>query len=504
MSDNKLNIPDRVVAYWSPIKGVQRAASRKALASFEGGKSTKQRKQTKDNSSGTAVVAASGDALRGTARALEQNYDVVNGALNLLVDSVVGSTGITREPRPKDNEGNIHTEFAAQINSLWEDFSKKPDVTHQHDYASLERLGARTLFRDGEFLSQLLVGPIASLRHGTRVPLSIEMIEIDQLPFSLNDPSKGIVNGVELNGWGRPRAFHVYKEHPGDSGWNFNLKTKRVPADRMIHPKLTSRIGQVRGVTVFHSVMTRLEDVKEYEESERVAARVAAALTGVIIKGTPDDYVAPDSGDEYRDFGMTPGMIANRLEIGESVATIESNRPSTLLVPFHGAMIRYTAAGIGVSYSSLAKDYGGTYSAQRQELVEAWIHNRALTVMFAGQFSIPVWEKFISASILSGELVVPDNVDMNTIYDADFRGPPMPWIDPVREETAAILSERAIHKTAQQIIRERGGNPIEVLKEAALWKAKLAENDMNSSALEPMVVEDDESDGGEDDQNKDE
>ena len=477
-----MNLIDKAVSVFSPQKGFERAKYRRAMAAYEAAKPSRIRKNQSDNSSGTTVVAQSGDALRGTARSLEQNYDVVKTALDLLVNNTVGPNGITKEPRPKDINGEIHAEFAGQLLDVWEDFKLNPEVTGEHDYASMERLLARTLFRDGEELAQLVVGTGRGLNHRTRVPFSIEMVEIDQLPFTMTDQSRGIINGVELNGWGRPLAYHMYKSHPGNSTWEFSSQTKRVPASRMLHPKLTQRIGQVRGVTVFHSVLNRIDDLKEYEESERVAARVAASLTGYVKKGVADDYVAPESGDTERHFSMAPGLIADNLEVGEEIGLIESNRPSALLTPFHAQMLRSTAGGVGVGYSSLSRNYDGTYSAQRQELVEGWIHYQALTSMIAGQISRPIWKTFVDMAILSGVVQVPSDLDMNTLYDADYRGPPMPWIDPVKEVTANIMAEKALHKTGPQIIRERNGNPSDLLKEEALWRTRMDEAGVISSA----------------------
>ncbi|WP_415915300.1 phage portal protein, partial [Pseudomonas fragi] len=45
------------------------------------------------------------------------------------------------------------------------------------------------------------------------------------------------------------------------------------------------RIGQNRGQPLLHAVLIRLADIKDYEESERVAARISAALAMYIKKG---------------------------------------------------------------------------------------------------------------------------------------------------------------------------------------------------------------------------
>lgn len=456
----------------SPKWAFKRAQYNAALAAYEAAKPGRLRKTGADNSSGDTVVSRAGANLRGYARQLDQNHDVARGVLNTLVNNIVGPNGISIDPEVKDNEGNIHEEFSAELMALYSDWKLKPEVTHEHDLCAAERLACRTWIRDGELLSQFLEGSIPTLDHGTQVPLSIELIEADHLPISLHNETKNITQGVERNSWGRPIAYHIYKQHPGDMRSTFSLDTKRVSADRMIHMKLVDRIKQARGVSIFAAVMRRLEDLKDYEESERIAARVAAAMTAYIKKGTSDLYQAPDGTDEQRNFKLSPGMVFDRLQAGEEIGTVQSNRPSVLLEPFRNAMMKAVAAGTGANYSSVAKDYDGSYSSQRQELVEGWRDYESLTGLWVGQFSRPTWRRFVEMAIVSGRVRIPANVDRKTLYDADFRGPAMPWIDPDKEAKARERLERAGYKSAQQNIRDIGGNPEGVRKQIKTWRDK--------------------------------
>lgn len=461
---------EKVIKSISPRWAYRREQYRQALAAYEAANPSRLRKSGADNSSGDAVVGRAGPALRGYARHLEQNYDIAKGVLDELVNNTIGPTGITREPLPRRKDGTIHDEVAILLLALWKDFIKKPEVTWEHDYASAERLAGRTWYRDGELLSQMLMGKVAGLEHGTMVPFSLELIEADQLPFDYDDEKAGITQGVERNSWGRSRAFHIYKQHPGDSSLFWNLNTKRVPATNILHPKMISRIKQARGVSIFASVMRRLEDLKDYEESERIAARVAAALTAYIKKGTADNYSPPDKKKNDRSFSMKPGMVFDSLTEGEEIGTIDSNRPSALLAPFHDAMLRFTSAGTGAKYSSISRNYNGTYSAQRQELVEGWTNYQTLSNLWIAQFSRPVWERFVQMSFASGLIPIPDDLDLSTVTDADFRGPAMPWIDPEKEAKANRLLDRCGYKAPQQIIRERNGNPRDVMDQISKWR----------------------------------
>ncbi len=449
-------IVEIVIGAISPKWAYNRSRYRRASAAYEAANPGRLRRSKADNASGDEIVLKAGASLRGYARILEQNYDIAEGVLKVLVNNIIGANGINREPIPRKNDGTIHTELAKELIELWNDFKLSPEVTGQMDYAATERLAARTWVRDGELLVQMLEGKVAGLDHGTLVPFSIELIEADQLPFDTNDDKKLITQGVQRSVWGRPVAYHTI--------------TKIVPASQILHPKLAKRIKQARGVTVFASVMRRLEDLKDYEESERIAARVAAAMTGYIKKGSPDSYDVPDAGGTDRVFSMKPGMVFDGLQEGEEVGTIDSNRPSGLLTPFHNAMLRFASAGVGTSYSSTSKNYDGTYSAQRQELVESRGNYEALTNLWIGQFSRPVWRRFVDMAVAARLIAIPSDLNINTLYDADFRGPSMPWIDPVKEVIGNKMQERAGYKSAQQIIRERGGNPDETMEQIDTWR----------------------------------
>ncbi len=452
----------------SPSWALNRARARHVKAAYEAAKPGRLRSLTADNASGDAVVGRAGSTLRGYARQLEQNYDLAKGVLDVLVNNTIGPNGISREPLPRRKDGTIHDEYALLLLMLWQDFCKRPEVTWEHDHVSASRLAARTWFRDGEYLVQFVEGNVPGLNHGTKVPFSYELIEADHLPFDYDDKSKGITQGVERNDWNRPRAYHVYKQHPGDSSFGFSYDMKRVSADRMLHPKMVNRFAQARGVSIFASVMKRIEDLKDYEESERIAARVAAAMTAYIKKGNPEDYEDGSSGD--RKFKLRPGMVFDGLVQGEEIGTIESNRPSALLTPFHDAQTRFISTGTSAGYSSVTRNYNGTYSAQRQELVEGWVAYQSLTNLHVSQNERPTWERFVQMCVLSGWAPIPSDLDVATIADADFRGPGMPWIDPEKEAKANRLLERCGYKSAQQIIRERSGNPKDVMDQIRKWR----------------------------------
>jgi lambda family phage portal protein len=250
---------------------------------------------------------------------------------------------------------------------------------------------------------------------------------------------------------------------------------------------LRDRIRQARGLSIFRRVITRLEDVKDYEESERIAAKVAASMAAAIKKGSPDIYEPATTTGEPRELRLRPGMIFDDLLPGESIETIDSKRPNPELSNFRNGQLRAVAAGIGVSYSSLARDYNGTYSAQRQELVEQAPAYKILSDQFVSQFIQPVWEAFVTLAVTARLVKIPAELDRRTLTDAEFRAPAMPWIDPLKEANANAQLMAGHTASPQQMIRDRGDNPIDVLNQIAQWRRLLAERGIPDVTPEPTL-----------------
>ena len=459
-----MNHLDTIIAHISPSWAASRLKSKLTLRAYEAAQPSRLHKRHTDRSSGDASVGLAGEQLRIQARHLDENHDLARGVLNVLVNNIVG-TGIRIEALAKDKKGESLTAFNNKLHQLFEDWMLKPEVTWEQHWNQLQRLAARSWLRDGEVLAQLLEGTNSTLDHGTRIPFSIELIECDLLPMDSSDEKKSIIQGVQKNKWGRPTGYYLYKQHPGDPNAPLSLQQdiQFISAENILHLKLTDRIRQTRGVSIFASVLTRMDDIKEYEESERTAAKVAAAMCAFIRK-SPDGPLTSSNLDSSgsRLMKMKPGTIFDNLLPGEDIDMIESNRPNTMLEQFRNSQLRAVAAGTSTSFSSIAKDYNGTYSSQRQELVEQSVHYAVLREHFVERFVRPIWQRFIRVSLLTDLIELPKNLDLQTLLDADFRGPTMPWIDPLKEIHAEEKAVQAGFKSRSQVIRERGNNPATV------------------------------------------
>jgi lambda family phage portal protein len=221
-----------------------------------------------------------------------------------------------------------------------------------------------------------------------------------------------------------------------------------------------------------------MNQIHEYETSELMAARIAASLTGALKTEYADSIAQADEGP--RELDLQPGMILDNLRPGESLEIFSHNRPSPTLEAFRNGQLRAASAGIGLSYSALSRDYNGTYSAQRQELVEQFDAYRMLSSRFIGQVAAPIWRLFVALAIQSGVVKPPKEIAPATIDVASFIPPVIPWIDPQKEANAHQVMLDNYLVSPQSIIRQRGGNPDEVLTNWQRWNDELKRRGLES------------------------
>lgn len=461
----RMNLIDRGIAVFSPKMAGKRMFARSIMSLYEGGRSTKFRRKSRENSSSERLVVRDAATVRATVRDLERNYDLVDGALTTLVRNIVGHNGIMIEPTPrKSGEGaafdSIDDDFARTLLDEFRLWAKRPEVTRSLSWAECQELACRSWLRDGEQFTQLVEGVVPGLRHGSAVPLSLELLEADVVPLDYEDSSKRISAGIERNAWGQPLNYWVYKEHPGNGGWSSEGALKSVPAERFLHLSVRKRLSGLRGISLLASAIDRLLDIKDYEGAERIAARLASRILGYVKRDKDMAWVPPEgvnpASPDTRDFHLDPGQMFADLLPGEELAIANPNRPNSLLGEFVMSMMRSASRAFGLSYSSMSGNYDGTYSAQRQELVEAYDGYRMMTGKFVAGFVQPIWERFVQFAIASGRVKVPAHIRPETVAQATFRGPKMPWIDPIKEANAIKALARGGIQSVTESLGERG------------------------------------------------
>jgi len=220
-------------------------------------------------------------------------------------------------------------------------------------------------------------------------------------------------------------------------------------------------VRQTRGVSLFASFFARLDDLKEYEESERVAARIGAAFAFAITKAIDTPGVLPSDASAFREMDLAPGIIADTLQPGEKVESLKNERPDNKITEFRKNQLKAVAGGANAGYSEIARDFEGSYSSQRQELVSMARVYKQLRGEFINVYVQPIWHDFVAMAFAQG-LVDLRSADPLTMFDAKHVGLGTPYIEPQRETEAAIKRAQAGFTSRTEEILARGDDPREV------------------------------------------
>jgi lambda family phage portal protein len=243
---------------------------------------------------------------------------------------------------------------------------------------------------------------------------------------------------------------------------------ERVPADEIIHLAIIDRWPQTRGEPWLHAVARKLNDMDGYSEAEITAARGGAMYMGSIESTDPETPLITKVSENGQletlqtpEFELEPGMM-KRTFPGEKINWHNPNRPNTALDPFMRYMLREVAAGTGVSYESLSRDYSqSNYSSSRLALLDDRDLWRMLQQWFIRNFRLPLHREWLQLAVLA-RAVAPVRVEEYAVDPAKFeavlfkpRG--WSWVDPTKEVEAYKEAIKAGFTTVTDVIAQTGG-----------------------------------------------
>ena len=432
------------------------------------------------NTSADSEVYGSAQKLRDRARQLCRDNDYARQALRAIEGNVIGQ-GIPFQSQVRmQRGGKLDTGVNDAIEAAWKRWSY---AQHCHTggklcFADLERLVIRACAESGEVFIRLVRQSFG----GSTIPLAMEVIEADQLDDGLNGRSQQgneIRMGVEVDGWGRPIAYHFLAYHPGDYQFsNQQISTqrhKRIPAEEVIHLYRIERPGMTRGITWFASAIQRLHHLAGYEQAEVVRARASSALMG-FITSPEGELIGDDVMDGERVSNFEPGVF-KYLQAGESVTVPQLDAPDGQFEPFLRAMLRAMAAGIGCSYETISRDFStSNYSSSRLSLIEDRDHWRILQSWLIENFHRRVFSEWLDLAVLSNALSLPGYEQQPERFKAARWMPRgWAWVDPAKEVAAYKEAVRCGFKTLADVVAEQGGDLDELLLARQSELAKLDE-----------------------------
>lgn len=396
--------------------------------------------------------------LRNMARDLERSNSYAVRFLNEWTTNIIG-TGFTFQSLATNAQGREDILARQIIEERWLDWKKARNCTASADmpYNEFKALSERACARDGGVLIQKIKG-----YDGNDYNFALNILEIDRLDHDYNTKANRLGNrvimGKEVDQYGRPVAYHLLGEHPGDTYYRTGRKRTRVPADQIIHRYYRKRPESVHGESLMVSAITGLRHLEKYEEAEQIAARISASSTVAIER----DISTPYQGDEYADQELSPGGKWE-LEPGEKATLLNPTHPNSNYDGFRGGVLKGVASGLLMSYPTLAQDFSGvSYSSLR----ESKLNIKALTQVYR-QLNIENEEEHIFRAWLGTSLrtrainLPPSNFD--NFAKGSFTGKGWEWVDPLKDVNG-LEKELSLGATSlSRAVKERLGVSLDVI-----------------------------------------
>jgi lambda family phage portal protein len=154
--------------------------------------------------------------------------------------------------------------------------------------------------------------------------------------------------------------------------------------------------------------------------------------------------------------------VIQELDPEEELTFHTPNRPNTSMDPFLRYMLREVAAGCGVSYESLSRDYSQTnYSSSRLALIEDRDRWRVLQQWWIRSFREPLYREWLMLAVMTRTVpqipVEAYAVDVQRYQHVVFKPRRWSWIDPAKEQQAYAEAVRNGFLTLTDVIADTEG-----------------------------------------------
>lgn len=403
---------------------------------------------------------------------LDRNYALTSGGHQITVDNVIG-TGLTIVPNPNFQVLGLSAEWAKewrrevklQFTNWANDHEAHIDAGRRNNLAGLFGLALRSYLSTGEILASAeWFG-----RRGCRFNTSVQMIDPLRLENSnFQRDTETLRAGVFLGRRGNPIAYNIRQGGEIDGqgqSWKKVSRENRFGRRNIFHHFDAKRPGQSRGVTGLASVMAKSKMLEKFQDHALESAIVNSMYAAYIKSSMPHLDVASALGataeptdlsgylgqkQEYykdADFVKLDGVKIPHLFPDEDIVMTSANHPGPNFEAFEKAMIRHLAAGLGLSYEQLARDYSQTnYAGARAALMESWKFFTGKRVNIIAPFGSWIYSLFLEEAIDNGTIEIPTASGQSPIeafWDskaaftrASWTGNAKGHIDPLKEVRA--------------------------------------------------------------------
>jgi len=393
--------------------------------------------------------------------------------------------GVAITPRFKRLAGARRQE----VTDIWADFVASSDADCVLDFYGQQTLAVRSWFDGGEVFIRRRN---RELGEDLPVPMQVQLLEAEMCPLFDAETYEGlpknhvIRRGIELNKRGKRVAYWFHKQHPGDIQASTSPVAGtlvRVAASEIAHLYKPFRPGQLRGVPMITSVLTRLRDVEDFDDSVMTRQKLANMFVGFLVKKLPklvgdEDINALSGLEEATDendrqlVGLQPGLL-QELDDGQEVQWSNPPEAGTTYSDYMRTQHLGTAAAAGMPYELFSGDIKDVSDRTLRVIINEF---RRLAEQYQWQHIIPmmcvkVMRWFAESALLAGQISLDEFDDVRR---AEWSPHGWAHIHPVQDPQGKELEVKAGFRSRSSVIAERGDDPevVDAERAADLERAK--------------------------------
>lgn len=475
---------DKVIGFFNPKAGAQRAAYRRKmellneLRGYEAASHGRLNANWKaSRGDADSNIIRDGQTLRDRSRDAVRNHPLAAKVVTTHADNLVGP-GIMPRAKVKNNPA-----AEEQLNELFEKWSKECHVEGTMNFPGMVYTMARMMVTDGEVFAR------RRRRRATdslTVPLQLQILDSEFCDWNKSQLQgqgiNAVVAGIEYDAIGRRRGYWMFQTNPrsGRVTMQTALSSAFVPAEDIVH-MFEPQTNQSRGAPWLAPSLTEMQDLRDYEVAENIRKRAEACHVGVIIPGdeeTDDPNIGIEETEDPANAGRTVQMTDiygnpyERMEPGMFTVAhggkdVKFNTPaiSAGIEAYIRTRHRSIAAGVRLPYELMTGDFSQANFASGKLGLLAY---RRFVTDMQWNFIIPqVLDRiagwFLQAAKEAG--LVP--VDLQVEWE--WEPPEFDEINRLDEARADLLEMRMGKRSPQEVIGKTGRNPTKVLEEFNAW-----------------------------------
>lgn len=432
--------------------------------------------------SAAAHVDTDLDSLRRYSGDAYRNIPVAASSIKGAVTNIVGP-GLTVQSRIDRSFLGLDADAADawqdQTEREWRLFSRSKDcdATRTMIFEEMQGLALLSALMNGDVFAAL---PLIR-RPSSPYTLAVQLIEGHQVSTpDTKIQDQTISGGIRRSGRGEPVSCFIRTTHPGarnslERAWQeVPFYGARSGRRNILHLFEAERVGQPRGFPYLASVLPKLKQLSRLSDAELAAAVVTSFLT-VLVKspaaqswapgnGTGPDGMAPKDKIQLGtgELAMGSGNIVD-LAPGEEVEVVDPKRPNAAFEPFFMAIVREIGGAIEQPADIILKNFNKSYSASRAAFLMAWKFYSRRRCWLVNNFCQPVYEEFLREAVITGRIKAPgflQDAAIRAAYcQAEWNGPVMGQLDPVKEVTASkMMVEEDFSTRSAETQRLNGGD----------------------------------------------